>query len=133
MGVILDTDILIDVERGALRLDFSKYDRHGGAYLSAITVSELLVGVHRADTEERRIRRSAFVEAVISRIPSLAFDETVARNHAALLAHLPAKRILVDAHDLIIAATAVTFGFPLLTRNVSHFGGLSGLEILPAK
>ena len=61
MGLILDTNILIRAERAAGGLDFSSFERFGDAYLSVITVSELLVGVHRADSEARRLRRSAWV------------------------------------------------------------------------
>ena len=55
MGLVLDTCILIHAERhGAL--DFSPWASHGDAFISAITVSELLVGVHRADSDARRYR-----------------------------------------------------------------------------
>ena len=55
MGLVLDSCILIHAERrGAL--DFSPWASHGDAFISAITVSELLVGVHRADSDARRHR-----------------------------------------------------------------------------
>jgi len=47
MGLVLDTCILIHAERHEA-LDFSPWASHGDAFISAITVSELLVGVHRA-------------------------------------------------------------------------------------
>ena len=42
------------------------------------------MGVHRADTEERRARRAAFVEAVIAGVRVLDFTTEVARVHAQL-------------------------------------------------
>ena len=50
MGLILDTDVLIRGERQAAEVDFTRWVGHGDAYISAITRSELLIGVHRANT-----------------------------------------------------------------------------------
>ncbi len=63
MGLIIDTNFFIDVENKRLNLDkLSTLTEYGEAYIAAITVSELLVGVHMAKTVDIRIRRSAFVE-----------------------------------------------------------------------
>jgi tRNA(fMet)-specific endonuclease VapC len=129
MGVIIDTDFLIGIERGQLKYNFSTLEHLGGPYITAINVSELLVGVHRADNEVKRIRSSAFVEAIISRLPVLAFDEAAARTHAAIHSDLAAKGQMLDAHDLMIAAIALTHGFQLLTLNVSHFSKIPGLTL----
>lgn len=50
MGLILDTDVLIRAEKRAQEIDFTRWQEHGDAYISAITCSELLIGVHRADS-----------------------------------------------------------------------------------
>jgi tRNA(fMet)-specific endonuclease VapC len=131
MGVIIDTDFLIAIERGRLKFDFSTLEHLGNPYITAINVTELLVGVHRANDEIRRMRRSSFVEAIISRLPVLSFDEAAARTHAAIQSNLAAKGQMLDAHDLIIAAIALTHGFQLLTLNISHFSKIPGL-VLPA-
>lgn len=89
MGLILDTDVLIRAEKTAEPTDFGKWAHHGEAFISAITCSELLVGVHLANTETRRLRRAAFVERLLGALPALAFDNDVARVHAQLIASLP--------------------------------------------
>lgn len=63
MGLILDSSILIAAERGKFTLP-SLFEAHEteAFFLAAITVSELLHGVKRADTPERRSKRSRFVE-----------------------------------------------------------------------
>jgi tRNA(fMet)-specific endonuclease VapC len=127
MGVIIDTDILIAIERGRVKFDFSALEHLGKPYITAINVSELLVGVHRADDEAKRMRRSTFVEAIIERLPVLAFDEAAARTHAAIHSNLAAKGQMLDAHDLMIAAIALTHGFQLLTLNAAHFSKVPGL------
>lgn len=53
-----------------------------------VTVSELLVGVERANTPERKARRGAFVEHSLSLIRVLEFSLPVAQTHARMLAVL---------------------------------------------
>jgi predicted nucleic acid-binding protein len=129
MGVVLDTGAIIKVERSAGQLNFSVWADYGEAYISVITCSELLVGVHKANTTERRIKRAAFVEGLLTSLPILEFDLETARIHAETLAALP-KGITIGAHDLLIGATAIRHGFPVLTTNVKDFLRIPGLEIL---
>lgn len=131
MGLLIDTDVLIMAERGGASggVDFARWGQHGDAYLSAITASELLVGVHRADTAARRARREAFVEAILSAIPVLEFGLGVARVHARLVASLPAN-VTVAAHDAMIGATALYYGCAVLTRNRRDFERFASVEVL---
>lgn len=129
MGLVLDTCILIHAERhGAL--DFSPWASHGDAFISAITVSELLVGVHRADSDARRARRSAFVEAILAQLPALDFTTETARVHAGLFATLSQQGQMIGAHDLIIAATALLHDCVVLTTNAAEFARVPGLDAL---
>jgi len=51
MGIILDTSILIEAERGKFDIDIFINGREEEPFaLSVITVAELLHGVHRADS-----------------------------------------------------------------------------------
>jgi predicted nucleic acid-binding protein len=87
-----------------------------------------LVGVHRANTEERRVKRSAFVENVLRDFPALVFDLETARVHAHLLASL-ARNVTIGAHDLLIGATAIAHGFPVLTTNGADFERMPGCQV----
>ena len=129
MGLIIDTNVLIRAERSRQFADFRPWEEHGDVFISAITCSELLVGVHKADTPERRIKRAAFVESLLEVFPVLVFDKDVARVHAQLMAALP-KAVTVGAHDLIIGASAIKHGFPVLTANVNDFSRMPGLNVL---
>ena len=51
MGLIIDTSVLVHWERGGHKIDFSPWNDQGDAAMSVMTASELLVGVHRADSE----------------------------------------------------------------------------------
>ncbi len=130
MGQVVDSSVLIALERAGRNVDFLK--RHledGPLVIAAVTASELLVGVHRAGTPERRKQRQSFVEELFERLPLLSFDLIVARTYARLLAQLTAVGGLVNAHDLQIAATALTHGYPVLTYNVRHFQKVPGLIV----
>lgn len=130
MGLILDTNIFIKVEKTKSQIDFGQWASLGESFISAITVSELLVGVHRANTPARRTKRMAFVEAIISGIPSIPFTAEVARVHADLFAQLSQQGKMIGAHDLIIAATAATHGFSVITGNAAEFERVPGLNIV---
>ncbi len=107
MGLIVDTGVLIELEKDPDWLDLAAYQpRYGHVYLSAAICSELLVGVYLANTEERRLRRSAYVEAMFKLFRPLAFDLEVARVHAQLVSAL-GKNVTLGALDLIIGATAI--------------------------
>ena len=131
MGLMVDTNVFISFEKSSNPIDFSSWESSEKVYISAVILSELLVGVHRANTEERRQRRSAFVEAVISGVGVLDFTIAAARVHAEIYAELAKNGQMVGAHDLIIAATARCHHLSLLTDNVQEFARVPGLRVIP--
>jgi predicted nucleic acid-binding protein len=125
---VIDTNVWVLAEKSGSSLNLARWAHYGGAYMSAITASELLVGVERANTIGRRALRGAFVENLLASIPVLEFSVPVARTHARMVAALP-KSVTAGAHDALIAATAVHHGYALLTRNVADFDVLAGLKV----
>jgi predicted nucleic acid-binding protein len=128
MGLVIDTSVLIAAERG--EVDFAQWQSYGDAYISSVTITELLIGVHRANTEERRIKRSAFVEHIIGSLTSLVFGEEEARVYAQILKNLFDQGITLGVHDMLIGATAIANGYPVLTMNESDFKRITGLEVI---
>ena len=133
MGLIIDTGVFIVWERKGRAIDFSPWQDYGDAAISVMTASELVVGVHRADGDSRRNKRSAFAEAVLAQFPILEFTTDVARFHAALFADLSSRGDLIGAHDLIIVATAKHQDNAVLTTNVSEFARVPDLEVIELK
>src|SRR5260370_26252003 len=89
MGIILDSSILVAFERRRFDLERLLTD-HSPPAVAAITAAELLIGVERADTPERRARRELFVQNILVRVPIIPFDLPQARlfaMHFAKLAH----------------------------------------------
>lgn len=130
MGVIFDTSILIAIERGPHHLDKIINGREKEPFgISVITVSELLHGVHRADSEKRRLRREAFVEKVIELFPIYPFDLSAARTYARIWALLAKKGISIGSHDLMIASTCISLGFSVIISDIRDYGKIEGLTI----
>src|SRR5437870_4599083 len=131
MGLMVDTNVFINFEKSGKPIDFSSWDSSEKVYISVVIVSELLMGVHRANTEERRQRRSVFVEAVISGVGVLEFTIAAARVHAEIYAELAKKGQMIGAHDLIIAATARCHDLSILTDIVQEFSRVPGFLVIP--
>jgi tRNA(fMet)-specific endonuclease VapC len=132
MGLIIDTNVLIDAENGRLDLKkLSSLSRYVNSYISVITVAELLSGVHLAKNPEIHVRRIAFVEGIISKIPSLEFTEEVARIYSELYAYELKRKNKTGAnvHDLQIAATAIAHDYAILTSNLDDFKKIPGLKL----
>jgi tRNA(fMet)-specific endonuclease VapC len=130
VGILIDATVLIDHERGRLDLAGWIAGREDETFfLSVITVSELLHGVHRADTGVRKARRSMFVEAVIDRLPVLPLGLPSARAHAEIHADVEASGRVVGAHDLWLAASALAHDLTLATANLREFRRISGLAV----
>jgi tRNA(fMet)-specific endonuclease VapC len=130
MGLMLDTNVFIHSERSRSPIDFSQWEEYGDVYISAVTVSELLVGVHYANDETKKARRSAFVESILGKVPVLDFNTEVARVHAGLFASLAKQGLMIGAHELIIAATALVHNCTVLTENTNEFERVPGLETI---
>lgn len=129
MAVLIDTTVLVNAERRGQSLDEAIGDQDRA--ISVITTSELLHGVHRAPVGAVRARRSAFVEHVISGIEPLPITTTVARAHAEIWAELERSGDLIGAHDLWIAATALSHGMGVATANTRDFERVPGLTVVP--
>jgi tRNA(fMet)-specific endonuclease VapC len=131
VGLMIDANVFIQLERRGLPVDISRWQSSEGIFVSVVTVSELLMGVHRADNEARRKRRSEFVEAVLAGVSVLDFTTAVARYHAQVYSELAKRGQQIGAHDLIIAATALCHGHSLLTDNIGEFARVPGLNVIP--
>jgi tRNA(fMet)-specific endonuclease VapC len=125
--LILDTSVLIDAERGGSVLDAAVGDADDVA-IAAVTVAELRFGVHLAKGR-RRQNREGFVAAILDAISIETYDVEVAEAHAVLLAHVRRAGTPRGAHDLIIAATALTRDRQVLTLDRDGFSALPGVAV----
>ena len=130
MGVIFDTSVLIALERGALDPDRLVQGREQEPFgISVISAAELLHGVHRADTQKRRIKRSSYVEKVLELYAIYPFELGAARIYAEVWATLQRKGVRIGAHDLMIAATAISLGWTVATLDLRDYRKIEGLML----
>jgi len=132
MGTIIDTSVFIQAERNTEPISsiLSNLSSDAEVFISVVTVSELLVGVHRANTEERLIKRSAYVEKILSAFTAIEITTAIARIQARIVADLLNRGQIIGANDMWISATAIHHGFSLMTFDVADFSRIAGLQIL---
>lgn len=124
--MLLDTSVLIDVERDEFDLDALIEDDDEPA-IAAITVAELGVGVEIA-SGKRRAARKLLLDAVVTSLPIISYDIEVARAHTSLLVAVRKCGTPRGAHDLIIAATAWATGRTVVTSDRTGFVDLPGVR-----
>lgn len=130
MAVLIDTDHLIEIERGSVRAETLEARIAGEVRsISVVTMSELLHGVFRA-SGARRASRLAFVERILTGVECLPIDGTVARLHAAIGANLARAGDAIGIHDLWIAATALAHGVGVATHNGRDFRRVPSLRVV---
>lgn len=135
MGIILDSSVAIAAERrgDTVQAFFQRViDRAGDqeAALSSVGVVELAHGIHRADTAERRVRREAFVEELLSTVAIYPLTTDIARLAGKLDAQQQSRGIVVPFGDLLIGATALSLTYSVSTVNARHFGRITGLSVI---
>ena len=124
--VILDTGVLIAIERG--KLDVDAVLGVDDAAIAAITAMDLLAGVERADDAHRQ-SRAVRVEAILSSLPIEPYTVGIARVHARLVLEAMARGRPRSANDMMIAATAAATSRILLTTDASAgFGQLGSVR-----
>ena len=123
--LILDTTALIDLERDRIALE-----SNDSIAIAAVTLAELRLGVHLANTPARKEARQRFVDEISERIDVLPYTRETAAEHAVLLHHVRATGKPRGADDLIIAAHARQSGRHVVSSdNKARFGELPGVQV----
>lgn len=70
---VIDTTVLVTLERRGWGLSMLRpsLEPDDEIAIAAVTISELLVGVYRADSEARRLRREVFLDTLLDGVPIL--------------------------------------------------------------
>jgi predicted nucleic acid-binding protein len=133
MAILIDSDVIIEAERGRFDLDaWLDSMPHEEFKLAVITVAELWHGVERA-TGLHRVKRQLFLRRVFANFDFVPYGEQAAFEHASLWAELESRGQMIGSHDVILAAIALQTGSAIATFNVSHFSVVKGLKVIEPK
>lgn len=137
MGLILDSSVVIAGERQGqtVRQILEHFQTGYGETqvgLSVVTIVELTHGIQRAQSEDRRKRRQAFVDELIRDLPVHPITVETAKLAGRIEGERAEQGVNIPFEDLLIAATALELGFSVVTGNVRHFQQIPGLTLLPA-
>jgi tRNA(fMet)-specific endonuclease VapC len=136
LGVILDSSVVIEAERQHLNAaQFLKQivQKIGEteAALCSISVAELVHGIYRADTPERRARRRAFLDDLKAAVPVHPITDGTAELVGKIDAESSATGVTIPFDDLPIGACALERGYAAASRNLRHFQKIPGLSLIP--
>jgi len=121
---LLDTSVVIDLEH----LDVE--DLPAEVAISAITMAELAAGPHATADADERGRRQDRLQRTEAAFDPLPFGTEAARAYGRVFAAVRAsgrKPRGARVADLLVAATALAEGLPLVTRNPADVRHLDDL------
>ena len=123
---LLDTNICIYFLKGQFGLD-DKIKTVGleNCFISEITLAELKFGVEKSVQKEKNRKTLEKFERTFSTLPIYSALDI----YAAEKTRLQTKGKSLDEFDLLIGATAIAGNLILVTRNVSDFNRMIGIEI----
>lgn len=124
--VVLDTNIVSYLMRGHRLAGLYRPHLKGHTLaISFMSVGELYEGAYRAGWGGQRLSR---LRETIETYLVIPFSMAVCREWGAIRSERRTRTIAVD--DAWIAATARTYGLPLVTHNPADFSDIDGLEVL---
>lgn len=123
---LLDTNICISLLRGNREVARKLIEiGEGSCFLSVITLYELMFGAYNSKNETQEVPK---VKEFVSRFPVVSLLHS-AEEYALKKTQLRAAGIMIDEFDLLIAATALSGEYILVTDNIKHFQRIKNLKI----
>jgi toxin FitB len=127
MNFLVDVNVLCEATRpqpdAKVLAWLERYDAE--LHVSVLTLAEILKGIQLLAPGAKRRKLEAWFEELIASFAGrvLPLDETVARVWAAFYAKHQRQGRLLSSFDSLLAATALTHGLTLATRNTQDFPG----------
>lgn len=130
---LLDTSVVVDIDRGGIEPKVNKLDDQGRHLLSMVSATELRLGVELQYEQGTKAYETAMneLDRLLARFDIQPISRPVATNAAELIATLRAQgQRLDDLHDIYIGATARTRQLPVVTANVDDFERMDGVQVI---
>jgi tRNA(fMet)-specific endonuclease VapC len=128
MTYLLDTNACVDYLTGRYPAVADRIQRSLPADLcvSSIVAAELRYG---ADNSRYPVRNHSRLDVLLGEIRCLDFDLAASAAYGALRVGLERKGQPIGAHDMLIAAHAISAGAVLVSDNVREFARVKGLSV----
>jgi predicted nucleic acid-binding protein len=133
--IILDTNVLSETMRASPDgrvVDWLNGQVREHLYLSAISLSELLLGVASLPDGKRKSNLALSLSAQLATFFGdrlLPFDAECAKAYAEIVIRARAKGIGIGHADAQIAATALAYGMKIASRDTAPFLA-AGIEVI---
>ncbi|AXJ02342.1 tRNA(fMet)-specific endonuclease VapC [Cyclonatronum proteinivorum] len=123
---LLDTNICVYFIKGLYDLK-AKFQEVGpeNCFISEITLAELKFGVAKSQAKQKNNRA---LENFLTGIQILPIYPAL-DIYASEKARLQKSGKIIDDFDLLIGATAVSFGLIMVTNNTNHFNRITALKL----
>jgi tRNA(fMet)-specific endonuclease VapC len=122
---MLDTDIcsyLMRENPASLIEQFKRYPER--VLVSVVTCAELLFGADKKDSEKLKFQIMRF----LSLVEIVNWDMNAAKRYARARSELERRGMPIQNMDLMIAASALSKGYTLVSNNVKHFKNIPDLK-----
>jgi tRNA(fMet)-specific endonuclease VapC len=124
---LLDTDTIIYTLKGheAVRKNLVQH-RNDILYVSFISLMELYYGAYKSAQVQSNLAK---IKTIESELNIIGMGAEVAQLFGNLKADLEKSGARLDDFDIVIAATALSHNFVLVTNNLRHFKRIDGLRL----
>jgi len=127
MTHLLDTNVCIAAMRGNPHVSRHLRARvPADCGVSIVSLYELYSGVERCRQPAAERHK---VDAFVSPLHLLPFDEISAAHAARIRWHLEQRCEIIGPYDLMLAGQALALGVPLVTHNTAEFKRVPGLML----
>lgn len=124
---LIDTDILIYSLKGHSQvLEQLQRTATAAKAVSVISYGELLYDARKSARTDENL---AHVRRLGEVLPIIEVSPAIMEAFGSLKARLEQDGRRLDDFDLVIAATAITIGYCLVTNNEKHFARIDGLNL----
>lgn len=98
--------------------------------LSAIGLTELAHAIWRAPLPAIRQRRERFIEDLIADVEVVPYTREAAMLAGRIDGECSSQGVVIPSIDLLIGASALEYGYSVVTVNLRHFRLIPGLRVI---
>ena len=127
MSYLIDTDILIYLIHGNRSIDTRIQETQPiTKAISIITFGELLYGAKKSTQKEKNL---AIIYRLSEVFPIIQVNRSTIEAFSEIKTALDKRGEKIEDFDVLIAATALSMNYILVTNNTKHFQRIDGLKI----